>query len=246
MNTPSDHASSSHERDELRYAEYVLGVLDAEARAAVAREMRDDPRAAAAVMRWQRQLLPLAEDIAPAAPADYVWARLLAELGLAHETAAPAPARRKAWDNLPLWRWLALGAGAVAIACATLLFTRPRPAPPVAVAHDLVARIVQGNGSTGWIATVDAAHARLLIVPAAPVAIAPDRAPELWLIPQGGKPLPLGMIARERTTAVTLRADLLAHLRTQALLAVSIEPPGGSPTGQPTGPVVAKGALGGI
>ena len=29
-----------------------------------------------------------------------------------------------------------------------------------------------------------------------------------------------------------------------AALAVSVEPPGGSPTGQPTGPVIAKGTIG--
>jgi len=38
---------------------------------------------------------------------------------------------------------------------------------------------------------------------------------------------------------------MVARLGPTALLAVSVEPPGGSPTGQPTGPVIAKGAIGG-
>ncbi|TAN00659.1 MAG: hypothetical protein EPN40_03600, partial [Rhodanobacteraceae bacterium] len=37
---------------------------------------------------------------------------------------------------------------------------------------------------------------------------------------------------------------LVARLDPTAALAVSVEPPGGSPTGQPTGPVIAKGAIG--
>jgi Uncharacterized protein conserved in bacteria len=244
MNTPLDHAPFDH--DELRYAEYVLGVLDAEARAVVEREIRDVPQAAAAVARWQRYLLSLSEDIEPVAPGDHVWTRLQSDLGLGHATVAAAPARRGLWDSLPLWRWLALGAGAVAAACVVLVFTVPRQAPPAAGASYLVARIAQDDGVTGWTATMDRAHARMVIVPAAPAAIARGRSPELWLIPHGGKPMPLGVIARDRPTSVPLDPDQLAHLDAQALLAVSIEPPAGSPTGQPTGPVVAKGVLGGI
>jgi anti-sigma-K factor RskA len=39
-------------------------------------------------------------------------------------------------------------------------------------------------------------------------------------------------------------ADALAQLLRQgATIAISVEPPGGSPTGAPTGPVVASGPL---
>jgi anti-sigma-K factor RskA len=39
-------------------------------------------------------------------------------------------------------------------------------------------------------------------------------------------------------------ADALAELLQQgATIAISVEPPGGSPTGKPTGPVVASGSL---
>jgi anti-sigma-K factor RskA len=37
--------------------------------------------------------------------------------------------------------------------------------------------------------------------------------------------------------------DLLSRVNREAVLAVSLEPPGGSPTGQPTGPVIANGKL---
>jgi anti-sigma-K factor RskA len=44
---------------------------------------------------------------------------------------------------------------------------------------------------------------------------------------------------------VTLALDpaLLARLGPTAALAVSVEPIGGSPTGQPTGPVIGKGTI---
>ncbi|MEO6967904.1 MAG: anti-sigma factor [Rhodanobacteraceae bacterium] len=242
MNTTLDH-----DREDLRHAEYVLGVLDAGARAGVERELRDDPRAVAEVARWQRHLMPLADEIAPVAPPAYVWARLQNALGL-----ASAPSRESArsraswWNDLALWRWIGLGASAVAAACviALLVQSQPPPAPAAATSY-MVARIEQDNGVPGWTVTMDPAHARLVVVPAAPKAIASNRAPELWLIPQGGKPIAVGVFARNKATSLSLSPELLANLNANALLAVSIEPPGGSPTGQPTGPVIGKGTISG-
>jgi anti-sigma-K factor RskA len=107
----------------------------------------------------------------------------------------------------------------------------------------MAATIQQDNGSTGWTATVDLQHGRMVVVPATPVAFAQGRAPELWLIPAGGKPIAVGMIAHDKPTTITLAPSLLAQLGPTALLAVSVEPIGGSPTGQPTGAVIGKGAI---
>ncbi len=52
------------------------------------------------------------------------------------------------------------------------------------------------------------------------------------------------MIARDKPTTIALDSAMLARLGPTAALAVSVEPLGGSPTGQPTGPVIAKGAIG--
>ena len=53
------------------------------------------------------------------------------------------------------------------------------------------------------------------------------------------------MIARDKPTTLALDPTLLAQLGPTAALAVSVEPIGGSPTGQPTGAVIAKGAISG-
>jgi anti-sigma-K factor RskA len=117
-----------------------------------------------------------------------------------------------------------------------------QPPAAVAVAY-MAATIQQDNGTTGWTATMDPQHARMVVVPATPVAFEPGRAPELWLIPAGEKPISVGMIARDKPTTIALDPALVARLGTTALLAVSVEPVGGSPTGQPTGAVIAKGAI---
>ena len=244
MNTPLDREPE----EDLRYAEYVLGVLDADARAMVERELETDPHAAAEVARWREYLLPLAEDIAPAAPPDFVWARIVGELRFdkpAHGE-LPATARANWWNRLALWRGLALGAAAVAVAFIIAFLVVPRSSivPPKPQVAYMASTITQNNGQVGWTATMDVQHARMVVVPAKPQTLPRGRAAELWLIPAGQKPIPVGMIASNAPTTLTLDAALVARLGPTAALAVSVEPPGGSPTGQPTGPVIAKGSIG--
>ena len=81
------------------------------------------------------------------------------------------------------------------------------------------------------------------MVPAAYTADA-TRVPELWLIPADGKPRSLGLLQRRPRRHRRHPARTLRHLPTSdAVLAVSLEPQGGSPTGAPTGPVIAAGKL---
>jgi len=241
MNTTTDDAPS-----DLRYAEYVLGVLDADARAAVEREVIASDAVALTVALWQRRLLPLVDEIAASEPPAYVWERIRDQLGLAAVPARTPPAvvRPGLWENLRFWHWLALGASAVAVACLVLLMLPSRSVAPLPSAAYLASAITQDNGQVGWTATMDLAQGHMVVVPAKPHAIATGRAPELWLIPPGGRPIAVGMIATGAPTTLTLDRSLLARLGPAAVLAVSLEPPGGSPTGQPTGPVIAKGAIG--
>ncbi|WP_422372390.1 anti-sigma factor domain-containing protein [Hoeflea sp.] len=68
------------------------------------------------------------------------------------------------------------------------------------------------------------------------------RALELWLVPGEGAPVSLGLVPGDGGQLV-LDESIRNRLSAGALLAVSIEPVGGSPTGAPTGPVVLSGAL---
>ena len=141
----------------------------------------------------------------------------------------------------------------MAVALLAVVVTLPRentPATaetssPKAPAGYMVSTIQQDSGVTGWTATMDLDRARMIVVPAAPSALPSGKAPELWLIPAGGKPISVAMIKRDAPTTIALEPSLLAKLGPTAALAVSVEPVGGSPTGQPTGAVIAKGAISG-
>ncbi|HWG10916.1 MAG TPA: anti-sigma factor [Rhodanobacteraceae bacterium] len=241
MNTSFDQ-----DREDLRYAEYVLGVLDADARAEVAREIAGSDEAATAVALWQQRLLPLAAEIAAEEVPPYLWSRIRSAL---QWDDVPAPSARATgmglWQNLRFWQRIAFGASALAAACLLLLLVqRFVLMPPKPVIPYMAATITQTDGRVGWTATMDIAKASMIIVPASPQSFAPGHAPELWLIPKGEKPIAVGMIVPDAPTTLDLDKALLARLGPTATLAVSIEPPGGSPTGQPTGPVIATGTIG--
>ncbi|WP_430387289.1 anti-sigma factor [Dyella sp. 20L07] len=241
MNTPR-HDDNAH----LRYAEYVLGVLDADTRAEVAHEVRISDEAATAVQLWQRRLQPLSDELSPVDPPPYVWARIADTLHLETHTRNDSTARPRLWENLRFWQGLGLGASALAAACLVLLLatsmhrvTSTAPTVPY-----MASTITQTDGHVGWTATMDIKQARIIIVPVAPATFAQGKAPELWLVPAGQKPISVGMIAAGTPTTLKLDPALLAQLGPTAALAVSVEPLGGSPTGQPTGPVIATGTIG--
>ena len=67
----------------------------------------------------------------------------------------------------------------------------------------------------------------------------PEKAYELWALPRGGRPpVSLGLLPRDGTLKRALTAAQRAGLMGSDRVAVSLEPKGGSPTGQPTGPVL--------
>jgi anti-sigma-K factor RskA len=103
----------------------------------------------------------------------------------------------------------------------------------------LVAAITPPDGAA-LVAVYDRGSAALRIAGAdlAP----PERSAELWAIGEDGVPHALGLLDGSGTLLV-VAADDRGRLIAGATLAVSIEPIGGSPTGKPTGPVVATGAL---
>ena len=78
-----------------------------------------------------------------------------------------------------------------------------------------------------------------LVVQAARLATRPaGQDYELWALPKGGNPVSLGVLPAKGTSTRALTAIQKAALANSIQVAVSIEPPGGSPTGQPTGAIV--------
>jgi len=67
----------------------------------------------------------------------------------------------------------------------------------------------------------------------------PARAYELWALPgAGAAPVSLGLMPKSGRGTLQLNDAQRLALSRSRQIAVSLEPPGGSPTGAPTGPVL--------
>ncbi len=218
--------------------DYVTGTLRGPARRRFEALLAAHPQLRAAVRSWEDRLLPLTAVLQPVPPSPQLWPRIQQQLW-----PQPAPTPQPPWwRRLAPWRALTGLAGVSTLALA-LLLANPQPdTAPVVV-------VLQGTGaepaySGGFVASVAGDGRSLVTRPLLQVALAPDRALELWSVPPQGAPRSLGLIKADGLTVLDRRrlpAGLLGG--GTAALAVSVEPPGGSPTGVPTGPVVFAGKL---
>jgi anti-sigma-K factor RskA len=227
MSDTFDH-SATHD-DDLLAAEYALGVLAGTERAAAEQRVAREPAFARLVTDWEQRLAPWAAEIAEVAPPPQLWDRIAGAL----------PAQTQAgglWQSIAFWRGLSFAAGALAAAClAALIYLGPFTQQPLVAA-------IEGGGHRHFVATIDTRRGTVAVVPAAFSADA-TRVPELWLVPPDGKPRAVGLLRADQTVTLTLPPELAALAKDDAVLAVSLEPPGGSTTGLPTGPVIATGKL---
>lgn len=220
-------------------AEYALGTMPWRARRRLARVARTDPAVARAIDGWETRLASFAEAIPGVTPPPRVWAGIRDRLGF---TGAEQAARIEGggwWASIGLWRGLAGVGFALAFALAiTLLAPRPEPA-----AGSIVVVLAAADNKPAIVATADRGGRYLTIKAVAPIAIAADRALELWLLPPGADPRSLGLIPASGVGRVPLTSPAGTALQNIPALAVSLEPSGGSPTGKPTGPVLYSGGV---
>ncbi|WP_375259591.1 anti-sigma factor domain-containing protein [Citreimonas sp.] len=210
---------------EAAAAEYALGLLsDDEARAFEAR-LREDPALEAEVVAWEESFAAFTDSVDPVAPPERVWRRI--------EAARFAPAgRRGFWRQLLPYAIGAVAGAVIAFVVSTadllqqqspLIFARLEPV------ESQLAFAVQIDPPTHTISVeLDAG------------SVPDDGALQLWLIPEGEAPISLGVMSPGGDHVVVL-SDAMALQVRGGVLAVSLEPPGGSPTGAPTGPVQAAG-----
>lgn len=222
-----------HDGDDILAAEFVLGVLPGAEQAALAYRVETDGAFAQRVAAWTEQLSPLNDSFAegdlPPAVKLALDQRMFGTM--------PTMGRRGWWNSLALWRGLA-GAATLAALLALAL-------PRLALEPDapgLVASLSSEASDIRYLAFFDQDTGRLSL---AHVEGVPDegRSFELWVIAGDAAPVSLGVIPSGNLARITPEGPARALLTDAAAIAITVEPPGGSPTGQPTGAVVAAGDL---
>jgi anti-sigma-K factor RskA len=217
-------------------AEYALGTLRGRARVRLRRWMREDAALARAVAEWEARLSPLAASVRPVRAPARIWGEIEARLGGARAAAGW-------WDRVAFWRplgILASGAIAALLAVVTLLpAAKPPPLEPMPAAYIAVLSDPRTQRPV-LVATAGRHDARLSVRALDPAILVAGRSLELWAVPRKGGPRSLGLLDAEHAM-LKLAADADRALGDVPLLAVSLEPRGGSPTGAPTGPVLYSG-----
>jgi anti-sigma-K factor RskA len=205
--------------------EYVLGTLAGAERVAFEGRLQRDAATMREVALWAQHLQPLADAVTPTIPAPQLWQRIERDLGL--------PTRTK--TRAPMWIAAAVAAAIVAVA---FLFPDLYMKPDV----NAVAQLAPPTGGEPAFVVSVLDDQEKLLIRAATVAPQPNNSYELWVVPQTGAPISLGVVEQTGETERDVAENVRPLLAVGGTLAVSLEPVGGSPTGAPT-TVMFVGAL---
>ena len=223
-------------------AEHALGVLSPVDRAEAERRMAADPAFAAEVEAWRARLAPLALGVAPVPPAPDLWPRI--------ERALPANDNPADARGLRFWRRAtigSLGLAAASLAVAVMLANRPpvlvQPAAPAPLLN--ASLTTQGDAPVPlFIAAYDPSRKAMIITSLVKPGADPAHVHELWVIPADGKPRALGFVEPGKSKSIPMSRELAESMAEGSSIAVSVEPPGGSPNrNAPSGPIAAIGKL---
>ncbi|PJZ03106.1 hypothetical protein PRCB_23860 [Pantoea rodasii] len=214
--------NNNKQHDDALAAEYALGTLRGNARLRFERRLQQEPELAAKVANWQTMLTGLDTHLRPQTPPERVWKKITLSL----------PAKTPVKRANPYVGWL-VAAGLAAFTLVSYYNHRPDEFAPLIILGD-----AQQHGQ--WVVSRSSDRRYLQLAPLSAVAVNADNSLQLWVIPAGKQPVSLGLLANNTATRIELNQQALPAGTT---IAISLEPQGGSPTGQPTGPVLYSGLL---
>lgn len=235
--------------------EYVLGGLRYGAAKRFERLLQDDPELVMMVENAQAELAPLVETLPPEVPDELVWSRirqrLFTQTAIAAELGkvSPKQAASNDWQTKIYKTW----AVAASIALVAVLWqpwseqtqTVPqiveRPETPIIIApaqdQQGLAAVLNSAESkqAAWLLTIQPANNRLIVTALTPQDLESGRAYELWVkLAQSDTVQSMGVVPASGKHIVVLGDELAKRIDQTEFFAISVEDPGGSPTGQPT------------
>ena len=209
-------------------AEYALGTLRGRARARFESMMASDRGVRDAVTRWEAAMNPLAQRVEPIDPPARVWRDI--ESRISPTTARATPG---------YWRSFAMvSAGAATVLFAFLLWFMQAPHGD----PDFVAVLTAADSVPRMVVSMRQAD-ELKVRMVKPWKPKEGMGLEIWAMPKDGKPRSLGMVRNDMGETMIRVAHADPRMKDVVAFAVSMEPMAGSPTGQPTGPVLCSGAI---
>ncbi|WP_439529321.1 anti-sigma factor [Pannonibacter sp.] len=235
--------------------EFVLGSLSESERRDADLRLATDPDFARLVADWRQRLAPLDDSVPPVAPPADLFARIETQIeGQAKAAAAALPGAgsvSSASDllqrRLNRWRAAALAAAATSTALAASLaavLLAPLPEPEPVVAGQKYLAVVNRDGAQPAIVVSVDIETGIVSLRDLGAEQPADRSLEVWYLAGDGSrpPLSLGVLA-DSADITHLPVRDADYGRRDAAIAITLEPKGGSPNGDPTGPVIYSGKL---
>ncbi|MEC7795094.1 MAG: anti-sigma factor [Pseudomonadota bacterium] len=229
--TPDIPQDAPLDDDRIFAAEYVLGLLSTADHRAFEARMDGDPILRARVAEWAEDFVTLTADFPEETPPETLWRAIEASL----DRPVVEPIRRR--TGLGLLGYALGGLMAAGLAFVVVNSGMLSPAAP-----EFQARIAAQDNAVLFAAAYDADTGQLALEYQAG-SHPPDRSFEFWLIAEGEAPVSVIVWPDGSPAEVVTLSDELWAKVPGAVLAISDEPAGGSPTGQPTGAVVAVGQI---
>ncbi|RYH02700.1 hypothetical protein EU805_08765 [Salipiger sp. IMCC34102] len=231
-----------HEEEQALTGEYVLGLLTDEEAAAYEEVLAVDPGLRAEYAFWAERIAALADQLPQVIPPERVFAAIKADL-FGPETKGDTTARRGWLERLGLIPAMLGGVAAAALVLWVLnVYIPPTSSDLDPQAPALQAQIAAEDDSLIVQAAFDATAGTLRLTRTAGTPPPEDRVRELWLIADDTPPVSLGLLSDTAESTLPVEPALATALP-GGTLAISDEPAGGSPTGSPTGDVLALGEV---
>ena len=216
----------------LLSGEYALGLLTGAARRRYERLLMQMPGVRAELTFWEERFAAWNLKLAPVDPPGYLWWRILGQVR------AEARPRNFALRN-NFWRsWAVAATVLLAIVAVSERFQNPLEPKPAELAL-----VSDQQGKPLWLISVHPEAKRIDMKSVGNNTPPAGKSYELWMLPGSGNPVPMGLMNPTGLASETVSPELLAKLASAKGLAISLEPQGGSPTGQPTGQVLWTAAL---
>lgn len=216
-------------------SQYVLGTLEGRARKRFENLASAHPNIRKRIDFWEKHFAQVAATIPSETPPTTIWKSI----------------EKRLWDSdqqenskrFSFWDKFAAVMGTAAFVVLAFVLIRPLDDPPDLTDLEHLALVGETDQPLWLITFVDETRelqARAVNALAAEL----DQVYELWLLQGDLQPESLGLLpVNGETQTRELPAGLASLIFSNATLAVSLEPVGGSPTGLPTGPVVQTATL---
>jgi|TARA_B100000700_G_scaffold59109_1_gene64234 anti-sigma-K factor RskA len=247
---------TQHDDLDMLAAEYALGTLDADTRADVARRRQQEPELEALIQAWEARLAPLGDEAVAVAPGPELKERIEQRIRTIEAeaqrpqaeqapTQKPEQAATSASDQsqvatlrrrLVRWQWSTGLATAAALVLAVIL---AGPLNKVPSDPSFVAVFQEDDRQPAFMLSVDLSNKQLNVLPVSAEPLA-NKSYQLWIKEDslGPNPRSVGVLNDDLSLDADALSDYDPALLKRATFGISIEPSGGSPTGQPTGPAI--------